>query len=350
MERFSAVWQWDDSAGGTGDYVDLTVNCYSDTNFTFLNDADDFIYLGFNRRWIGIYSDIATSGNYTGISFTYFNGTSWKPLSLIDSYTFSNSRYIRWVLPLDWASWNFTAESPHSKDPIDTNERYWVRVTASAITTPAVIDKLRCLPYVQYATSTDVSDFLQLKTTFNSSTKPTDLAVENLLRNAEARIDYRTHKSWRFNPVSEEASAVLVDYNRYGLFPRYRNLVKVYGISLWNGGSWDLLVEGRENDYFVNKDLGMIYFTRLFLLPAAYGMTGRYFHYGFGEFKNSIKLDYAYGRDSEIDPEFFVVRDVAMKTAAKDLLKNHDYSSFVVSGTDKVPLSDKVARLEGDRG
>jgi len=240
----------------------------------------------------------------------------------------------------------FTSSFPYNADPPDSVERYWVQISASAVTTMAVVNKVRVFPYAAYATPSDVANFLQIKKDFGYNTHPTDLAVEDIIRNAEARIDYRTRKSWRFNAVVEETSPRLSDYNRYGIFPRYKNLAKVYGVYIWNGSDWSELTEGRSNDYFVNYDLGMIYFTRLFLLPAAYGMTGRYFHWGYGEYKNSVKLDYVYGRDPEVDPEFYIVRDIAVKLASKDILKNSDYSGLIVSGSDKISLSEKVMMYE----
>ena len=186
-----------------------------------------------------------------------------------------------------------------------------------------------------------------LKKDFDYNTSPTDLTVEDMIRRAEDLIDYRTRKSWRFNAITEEASPILIDYNRYGMFLRYRNFIKVYSVSLWNGGSWQALTEGRNNDFFLNKDLGMIYITRLYLLPAAYGMTGRFTSYGFGEFKNSIKVDYTYGRDPEVFSEFYVVENIATKMAACDVLRHHDYSGLLLSsGVDKIPIESKVRLME----
>ncbi len=339
MERFSAIWQYN---AATTDYTDLTDNTKTNTAINFLGIAVNEFYFGFDRRFIGIYADLSTNGSYTGISYSYYDGSSWKKFSLIDAYTFNTSKYQRWVLPSDWIKCEFTSTFPNAATPPDDNERYWLKVTVTTVTTQAVISKLRVIPFVQYATPNDVAAFLQIKNKFTDYTKPTDLDVENLIHEAEARIDYRTKKSWKFNAVVEETGPQLVDYNRYGVFTRYKNFMKVYDVSLWNGSSWQALTEGRSSDYLVNYDLGMIYFTRLWLLPAAYGMTGRYFHYGFGEFKDSIRLDYIYGRDSEIDPQFYIVKRIATKHAAVALTENHDYAPLISSGTDKVSLESKV--------
>lgn len=345
MYRPDAVWLWDDSATG---FVDLTNNVKTNSSITMLTDPSDRLYIGSSRRSVGFYCDLSTNGSYTGLSFDFIKpSNTWSKLSLIDSYSFNESKYLRWVMPEGWLKFNFTATSPHAGTPPDTYERYWFRISCSAVTTAAVISKLRVLPYATYTIPTEVSRFLQLKNDFGNLTNPSDLTVENYIRRAEDRIDYRTKKSWRFNVVTNEnASPNLVDFNRFGFFLRHKNFFKVYSVKLWNGSDWDTLVEGRGSDYFVNYDLGMIYMTRMFLLPAIYGMMGRYTQLTFGEYKNAIKVDYAYGRDPESDTEFHIVDDIATRLAAIDVLRHHDYSSLVVSGTDKVPLESKIRLLE----
>lgn len=344
MLRSDAIWLFDSSANL---FVDLTDYIRTNTDFSFLADSNDIFYIGLDRRFIGLYVNVTTAGDYTNLNYFYSQEGIWKKLSLIDAYAFASSKYQRWLVPNDWIKCNFTTTFPIANlTPPDDNDRYWVKITVTAVTTTAVIDLIKCIPFVEYATPDDVSDALQLKRVFDNSTKPTDIAVEDFIKRAEDRIDYRTRKSWRFNAVTEEIGPQLMDYNRYGVYPRHRNLYKVYSVSIWNGNSWDALTEGRANDYFTNYDLGMIYFTRLFLLPAAYGMTGRYFHWGFGEYKNSVKIDYVYGRDPEVDSEFYIVKDIASKMAAVDILRHHDYSQLVSSGVDKIPLESKVRLLE----
>ena len=305
------------------------------------------MYLGLNNRFNGVYVDLTSGGSYSGLSYQYYDGDVWQPLALIDSYNWDTSKYLRWVLPKsNWVKYNFDQDTVQPSGYPDTTERYWVRVSATSVITPAVVHEIRAIPYVFYTSPTKVYQLLQLKKDFDYNTSPTDLAVEDMIRRAEDLIDYRTRKSWRFNSVTEETDPQLVDYNRYGFFLRHRNFKKVYNVSIWNGSGWASLSEGRNQDYFINYDLGMIYFTRLFLLPAAYGMTGRYFHFGFGEYKNSVKVDYVYGRDSETNSEFYIIEDIATKMAACDVLRHHDYSALIVSGTDKVPLESKIRLLE----
>lgn len=344
MKRFDSILLWD---GLT--YTDLTNNTLTNTDFGFLAVKTQYMYFGLSSRFSGIYCDLTSNGSYTGLKFEYYDGENWLSLALIDSYSFSESKYVRWVLPQsNWAKIEFSDTWPNAvATSPETTERYWVRVYCTAVTTAAVIHKLRAIPYATYSTPTKVCQYMNLKISdFDYQTKPTDLTVEDLIRRAEDRIDYQTKKSWRFNAVTEDHDPVLVDYNRYGIYFRHRNFMKVYSVKIWNGGSFQTLTEGRNNDYFVNYNLGVVYFTRLFLLPAAYGMTGRYFHWGFGEYKNSIQIDYVYGRDLEVDSEFRIVEDIATKIAAKDIYLTYDMTGMIISGADKVPLDSKVRMLE----
>jgi hypothetical protein len=345
MERFNDIWVYRSSA-----YINLTDNTLTNTDFDFISGATDIFYFGLNKRYVGIYCDLTSNGSYTGISYEYFDGNNWNKLALIDSYSFNTSKYIRWVLPSIWVKDTFEEDTDAVLPDTDTYERYWIRIKCTGVNSKAIIHKIRAIPFVEYTTPTKVNKLLEFRKPFDYNTTPSDQDVEDFIRRAEDLIDYRTKKSWRFNSVTEDYDPVLVDYNRYGFFMRHRNFIKVYSVSIWTGNSWQQLIgDGdtgdRTNDYFTNKNLGMIYFTRLFLLPAAYGMTGRYFHWGFGEYKNSVQVDYAYGRDSETDPEFYIVEDIATKMAAIDCLRHHDYSSFFVSGTDKVALDAKVQEL-----
>jgi hypothetical protein len=335
--RPEAIWKYDSSPSGA--YTNYSSYVRSNTDIPFVGTNTQYYYIGCARRFTGLCVDLATNGSYTGLTYEYYDGTAWATLSLIDSYIFSESKYQRWVMPDQWQKYRLTDEEPHAGiDPPDDIERYWVRISATAVTTAAVIDKIRVMLYASYSSPTKVSELLQFKKDFDHSTVPSELTIEDLIRRAEDRIDYLTTKSWKINVVENE----LVPYNRYGLFPRFKNISKVYGVAIWNGGEFAALTEGRNNDYFVDYDRGMIYFTRLFLLPAAYGISGRYFHFGFGEYAYSCQLNYAYGKDPEKDMQYKVAEDVATKMAAVDILKHHDYSSMVVSGSDHVSLDSKI--------
>ena len=245
MFRPTAVWEFNLEVTGpplvAASYSNHTDHVRSNTDFNFLSASTKTYFIGFDRRFTGIYIDLTTNGSYTNLVYEYQRDQStWETLELLDTYTFSESKYVRWNLPKTWIKWSFTSTVPYAATPPDQLERYWIRVTATTVTTTAVIDKIRILPYATYTTPSRVEEFLQLKDGyFGNNSVPTELSVEDLIRRAEERIDYRTRKSWKFNAVTGEPNdPVLTDYARYGFFPRHRNLIKVYSIKIWDGGAW----------------------------------------------------------------------------------------------------------------
>ena len=343
MLRWDVIWKYDIA---TSTWTSLTNLHKTNSTITFIANTNEIFYFGMNdRRFIGLLSTLATNGSYGILTYEYYNGVSWETPAVIDSYRFNTSKFFRFALPENFSPIEFTATFPYVASPPDNKSRYWLRVSAASVTTAAVVNKFRCLPYATYTTPDKIASLLNLKKKFDMSTNPSFFDVERYINNAESRIDYRTQKSWKFNYITgEEHIPEIVDYNRYGIYPRYRDLIDVYQVAIWNGSTFNTLDAGRTADYFVDHRRGMIYFTRLFLLPAMYGITGRYFHYGFGEFKASVQLDYSYGRDMEIDPEFSMVNSLATKLVCLDTLMGHDYSVLTVSSTDKILLSEK-ARL-----
>jgi hypothetical protein len=351
MERFTAIWALKEvvTEGTEYSWVDYTSNTKKNTSFSVINTGNDEteLYLGFERRWTGFLADISTAGNYTNLNYSYYNGNGWVQLELIDNFVLSESKYMRFNMPRDWAKEKFSTTFPYTvASTPDSIERFWVKITVDTVTTSAIISKIRCLAYATYTNSDRIAEYLQFKR-FDSTTTPTDLTVEDIIKRQEDRIDYKTKKSWRFNAVTEEQQLKDIDYNKFGVFLRNRNLIKIYSVKLWTGADWKDLTEGKTNDWFTNKELGAIYFSRLWTLPALYGYSSRFYSFGYGEFKNSMRVDYIYGKDKEYDSEFRIVEDIATKLVSADLLKHHDYSAMVVSGTNIVQMTDKV-RINGE--
>ena len=77
-------------------------------------------------------------------------------------------------------------------------------------------------------------------------------------------------------------------------------------------------------------------------------MTGRYFHWGFGEYKKSVQVEYTWGKDARTDYQFQIAEDVATKIAAIEITRNSDYSILTSSGVDKVSIESKVATWRED--
>lgn len=337
--RFDCIWLID-TAGPT--WTDLTGSHKTDTDFNFISATTDIFYFGMSRsRFKGFLSNLTTNGSYGTLTIQYWDGSTWVSPNIIDNYAFDSSKFIMWQVPDDWSDVEFTADFPYASAPPDAKKRYWMRISAASVTTMAVIDKIRSFPLALYTTPDTVSKMLNLKVPFSETTTPSFSTAEDTIAGLESDIDYKTQKSWKFNSITGD-ELELVDFNRFGVYPRYRDIIDVYSFAIWNGTAWNELTEGRNNDFLIDKRRGMVYITRLFLLPASYGMAGRYYNWGFGEFKASVRLDYSYGKDCERDPEFGLVRSIAKKKAAILLLQNHDYSILTVSGTDKVILSEKI--------
>ncbi len=140
-----------------------------------MSEAGDAIYIGSDRRFTGIYLELATGGNYTGLKYEYIRREGELAyVPLIDSYGFDISKYCRWNLPENWACLQLTNGFPYPIDPPDTVERFWIKLSAAAVTGMAVISKIRLMPYASYTTPAKVAEFLQLKKNYfeyNSTTR-----------------------------------------------------------------------------------------------------------------------------------------------------------------------------------
>jgi hypothetical protein len=349
MQPFTAVWKYTD-----GDIIDYTsqADSLNSDGFNFLESTDDILILGMDRPFEGFISDVISGVAYPNLIYSYWNGTTWKQFHNIIDYTFGVSKFAKWRYYEDMALKSAVEEvwpvTGASVTVPDTTARYWIKIAASSVPTSAtVIDRLRCIPSFTYTTPSKIWGFLQLpQGDFSTTTKPTYNQVVSLIRRKEGIIDYRTRKSWKWNYVQGDMDIELIDYDRFGMALRHPNLLKVYNFQMWNGGAWNSLSEGRNGDYFVDYSNGIIYITRLFLLPAAYGIQGAYYRWGFGEFKKSVRVDYAWGIDPDAYPFYFdsfpVIEEIATKMTCIDLFTTHDYSGLVSSGLNIMPIAEKV--------
>jgi hypothetical protein len=342
LQKFTSIWLYDDSSST---YVNNTNNAASGTAFNLWEEVADVLYLGFSRETKGGVVTLSTNGSYGTFTWSYWNGSSWITIIPIIAYTFNQSKYFILPVPEDWQPRTFSATDPHTASVPDSISRYYWRITVSSVTTMAVCTGLYSIPEISYTTPTLVYRLLQFKQDFTNTSIPSKRAVIDLIKRAESRIDYRTRKSWKWNieNTSENTQLQIADYNRWGIPVRKTPILNVYSVSVWNGGAFQVLVNGRDQDYFVDNQNAMIYLSRMFLLPAAYGLQGRYFIFGAGEYKRAIQVEYSYGRNADLDPEFYKVQDIATKMAAIDIINSSDYTSLVSSGAQNVSLSEKIA-------
>jgi len=337
MRRPSAIWKFD----GTS-YTNLTQSNYQGTVFDFIATTDDIFYIGFTSRIIGMVIGITTIGCYSGLSFKQWEGDDWVEVVPIETYDFSSAGVFTFDVNTKTDIRSFTSTAPHDDnggiEPPDSVSRYWLRVSASGVTTKAVISSVDIIPYVLYATPSDVADYLSFKTSFDAETIPTAFMVEDMLKRAEGVIDRKTLRSWRLNYAEEEFQ----EFNINGIKLLHYPIRDVYSAEIWDGGAFEALTFGRQHDYFVNKSIGMLYFSRYFMLPARFAYPIPGWRWGFGEFTYPIKIKYTWGEDSRRSKEFPMVQDIALKMVAIDLVQTSDYTSLFASGVDRVALTEKA--------
>ena len=69
--------------------------------------------------------------------------------------------------------------------------------------------------------------------------------------------------------------------------------------------------------------------------------------WGGGEFVYPVKVNYAYGRDPDIDvQQFGVVFEAVRKMVGGDVVRTADFGGIAVSGMDRVNLSERAQSWE----
>jgi len=111
-------------------------------------------------------------------------------------------------------------------------------------------------------------------------------------------------------------------------------------LQLYTGSGWQTKTEGRESDFIVDEQFGIIYFVMWFWHPT------RYIRYGmprmFGKYHNSVRVSYTWGKVYGTDEDSGVVNELATKLVAIDLFTSSDYSDWIRQGTNMVDLSVKI--------
>jgi hypothetical protein len=101
--------------------------------FTALEDTNDILYLGKNTKFKEVYFDLQTNGDYTGIAWEYWDGDSWASLTVSgNGANLSQDGPVSFTPPNDWA-----------KTTVNGQNLYWIRVTATGVTTAATVNAIR---------------------------------------------------------------------------------------------------------------------------------------------------------------------------------------------------------------
>ena len=336
---FDTVFDYDASSTT---YNNRTIEAMSviGTSFTCLGATADYLYLGSDDRFDMAVFDIDAAGDLGALTWEYYNGSTWAefhPASdqfAIDpdgddfglTYKFDKDG-VEVFPPSRLADW--------TTETINSANRYWIRVrSASSVSTAPTVRRIQMRPVAAYCTSQDVFEFLQLSTVnggtdFTASTVPTKAQVEDRIMAAQSKIEYLSRKSFRPVIVTNEGH----HFNLMGFKLDKSDPYKMLKHEVWDGGSWQARTEGRDNDYFLVPEIGMIYYARYFVLPARFqNYNSPIWAYGGGEFSFSIRVSYLAGLNIHTDPEGPAAYDATVKWVASDLISNFDFGTFLVSG------------------
>ena len=344
-----------DTGGGVFTNRDLEARSLTGTSFSVLEGTDDFLYLGDDAKFDMAIFDIDTGGSFTApLKYEYFNGSAFAEF-IPDTQEFNFNRDDGGTY--EGEAYGFAGDgveifplrviSDWAKTTVDEGQSaYWIRISApNGITTAATIKNIRKRAVEAYCTTKEVFELLQLAnvtgtTDFSTSTIPSKATVETYIAGAQAQIDYQTRKSWRPNYVADEKH----DFNIFGFKLDRPDAYKILDLSVWDGSEYDTRTQGRNQDYFLVRDTGMVHFARYFFLPARFrGFNTPTFRFGGGEFIQPVRVRYLYGRNIGTDArEANYVHEIAKKLAAIEVLKNSDFGNMAVSGMDRVPLAQKL--------
>ena len=352
LQHFTTVYDYDDSVIT---YNDRTLEAQSvlGTAFTVLGASADYLYLGSAERFDMAIFDLATNGALETITWEYYHATdaAWTAFTpstgelKVDpdgsdfgknylfnedgAEIFSSSRLI------DWGT-----------VAVNSTTQYWVRASAATITTAPTVNRIQMRAVNAYCSTKDVFEFLELATVtggtdFTTSTTPTKKQVEDRITAAQARIEYLSRKYFRPTLVINENHP----FNLQGFKLDKAGAYKVNKLEIWDGASWQARDQGRDEDFFMVPEVGMIYYSRYFILPARFqNYNAPIWAYGGGEFADSVRVSYLAGRNIHTDVEGPAAFDAALKWTCADLIANFDFGGLIIAGgTANMSGSEKVS-------
>ena len=344
MIVWDSFYLWDNS-GTTFTDLEFAASDIPGAAVSLMGQTTDKIYMGLDRKFYAVFFELDVAGDYgTLLDWEYWDGSAWKNLSISRNYVLNAaSGVIQYRVPNDWATTTLaTAEAAatglKSEDGASGTAKYWVRVSASAVTTIATMNRSFPFPLYGYTTPARIAEFLQLRQAFSATTSPSLTEVERLIERVESRIDRYSTNSWKPNFRQDE----YYEFSRYAIVLKRSPVVKMIEMAIWDGSSYNVMLEGRSQDYFVDDKTGIVPLTRLLSIPFTYTRSAIY-TWGFGEFKRAVRMNYVWGRDFDEDVAAGQVEDITTKLVAADLISNYDYTMMVPKGTDRFSLDQKVA-------
>ena len=343
---FDKVFKYNGSS-----YTDVTLEAQSPagTAFSILDASSHYLYLGYDNKFDMAVFDVDTAGSLGALTWQYYNGSAWT------TFVPASGRYEIDPDDDEGGQYDFSEDgveifpanllSDWATDAINSETKYWVRVSTASVTTAPTIKRIQMRPYAAYCTTQDVYKLLQLNnvlsgTDFTSSTVPSKASVEQYIMEAQSYIDMFTRKSWRPNYVANEYQ----QFNLNGFHLDKPDAYKILKLEIWNGANWDEKRQGRTKDFFLVPDTNMVQFSRYFLLPARFtSYNAPVWRWGGGEFTMPIKVTYLHGRDIQTDVrQGGVVQDIAKKLAAIDVARTADFGGAIVSGMDRMDIASRI--------
>jgi len=332
-------------------YTDVTLEAQSPagTSFSILGASSHYLYVGNDSKFDMAIFDVDTAGSLGALTWQYYNGSAWT------EFIPASARYQLDPDDDEGGQYDFSEDgaeifpanllSDWATDAINSETKYWVRVSTASVTTAPTIKRVQMRPYAAYCTTQDVYKLLQLNnvlsgTDFTSSTVPSKESVEQYIMEAQSYIDMFTRKSWRPNYVANEYQ----QFNLNGFHLDKPDAYKILKLEIWNGANWDTKRQGRTKDFFLIPDTNMIQFSRYFLLPARFtSYNAPVWRWGGGEFTMPVKVTYLHGRDIQTDVrQGGVIQDIAKKLAAIDVARTADFGGAIVSGMDRMDISSRI--------
>jgi len=333
-------------------YTDVTLEAQSPagTSFSILGASSHYLYLGNDAKFDMAIFDVDTAGSLGALTWQYYNGSAWT------TFVPASGRYEIDPDDDEGGQYDFSEDgaeifpanllSDWATDAINSETKYWVRVSTASVTTAPTIKRIQMRPYAAYCTTKDVYNLMQLNnvlsgTDFTSSTVPSKATVEQYIMEAQSYIDMQTRKSWRPNYVADEYH----QFNLNGFKLDRPDAYKIIDLKVWNGANWDSKRNGRTKDFFLVYDTNMIHFSRYFLLPARFtSYNAPVWRWGGGEFTMPVKVTYLCGRDIQTDVrQGGIVQDITKMIAATEITKNADFGGSVVSGMDRYDIGSKIS-------
>lgn len=338
MQTFDQVWLY-----RSGAYTDLTATAFTGMAETIV--ANDIIYFAADDWLAGMLFLGVTGSPITDYVTALWDGDEWVTLQeerrLINAassasydraYRFQGAGVLTWgktrKVPMATRASNTWPESGTAPAQVTRN---WYRITFPTI--GPTLDTVFPVAYNTYATPREMSEFLGLED-FDDISQPNLDYMRKAIRNQEDWLDHYTRKSWRMRSVVDEGA----NFNPYGFLPKHQPALMVTRLGLWNGSAYDILTEGRGEDYWLDPETGMVFLT----LPS---FRMRYYSWLLSRYirsPNSITLDYIYGADFETHEDAENVAWIIKRLVGADMVRTNDETGVFRSGLDILTKGEKL--------